>query len=172
MTRIDTEDIEAISLETSEGIPNHPAWPLVIYRQAVDEQTADRIEAQLQSNGWAGTWQNGVFDYHHFHSNACEVLACAAGQATVQFGGPDGPEVEISAGDVAILPPGTGHKRIDADADFLIVGGYPPGQTGYDMFGNEPQRLAEARQNIARTPRPDSDPIAGQDGPLLQLWAE
>ena len=172
MTHIDTEDIETLSLETSEGIPNHPDWPLVIYRRAVKGSSAGQIEAQLQANGWAGTWQNGVFDYHHFHSNASEVLACAAGRATVQFGGPDGPEVEISAGDVAILPPGTGHRRIDADGDFLIVGGYPSDQTDYDMFGNEPERLEEARQNIAKTSRPDSDPIAGQDGLLLEIWAD
>ena len=86
------------------------------------------------------------------------------------LGGPQGAEVRVSAGDVLVLPAGTGHKRISASDDFLVVGAYPPGQEDYDLLRGDPAELAQARQNIERVPIPTTDPVTGLSGLLVTAW--
>jgi uncharacterized protein YjlB len=90
------------------------------------------------------------------------------GKARVQLGGPKGRVLDVKAGDVAILPAGTGHQCLDASDDFLAVGAYPP-DGPYDECKNVEQRKA-AKERIRNTARPVSDPVLGTDGPLLTLW--
>jgi uncharacterized protein YjlB len=118
-----TIHVEAHRLAAAAGFPNNPRLPLLIYRQALrgtDSDAAGEVQVLLESHGWDGSWQNGVFDYHHYHSNTHEVLAVCAGSARVQFGGPAGLVVEVEAGDVAVLPAGTGHKCVESSPDFLV----------------------------------------------------
>ncbi len=168
-TDVANVEVEAINLPPGEDVPNHPRWPLLLYRQAVPHN-AGEVERLIESNKWAGVWRNGVHSYHHFHTTAHEVLAVVAGRATLQFGGENGQAVALSAGDVAILPAGTGHKRLDASNDFLLVGAYPQGQEDYDLQRAPPGDAQ--RKRVARTPRPAADPIFGARGPLMQRWAE
>jgi uncharacterized protein YjlB len=111
-------------------IPNHPRWPLVIYRGAVrlDDafDPAAVFEDLFGSNGWRDSWRDGIYDYVHYHSRIHEVLGIARGQGKVQFGGIKGRTVQMKAGDVAVLPAGTGHQCLSATNDFLVVGAYPP----------------------------------------------
>ena len=83
-----------------DTIPNHPSFPVLIYR-GVD---APDFHALFAENGWGGSWTDGVFDFHHFHSTSHEVLGVAAGDATIELGGPQGSSFEVSAGDVLVLP--------------------------------------------------------------------
>ena len=116
-------------------VPNHPRWPLVIYRGAVDlgegHDPAAVIEDLFEANGWGDTWRDGIYDYVHYHSRIHEVLGIARGKGRVRFGGKKGRIFKLKAGDVAILPAGTGHQCLSADDDFLVVGAYPPAGT-YD----------------------------------------
>jgi mannose-6-phosphate isomerase-like protein (cupin superfamily) len=76
---------------------------------------------------------------------------------------------EVCAGDVVIIPAGVAHKNLGASRDFGVVGAYPAGQD-YDMnYGKHGER-PRVDENIARVPLPESDPVFGSDGPLLNYW--
>lgn len=153
-------------------IPNHPTLPLLVYEDALDSTGPDPAavaETLFRRNGWGGTWRNGIYDFHHFHSTAHEVLAIVRGEATVQLGGEDGITVTVSAGDVLVLPAGTGHKRLRASRDLLVVGAYPPGQD-WDLCRGELGERSQVLENIQAVPLPDTDPVFGDEGPVVSEW--
>ncbi len=153
-------------------IPNSPL-PFCFYRGAVElADSADPaaiFEQLFAANGWGDSWRNGIYDYVHYHSRIHEVLGVARGRARVRFGGDDGKIVEVKAGDVAILPAGTGHQCLGASDDFLVVGAYPPSGT-YDECRGSPAEHARALQTIAKVALPRKDPVYGSEGPLVRLW--
>jgi uncharacterized protein YjlB len=155
-------------------IPNHPSWPFVIYKGVVRlPESLDPgaiFENLFKSNGWNDSWRNGVYDYVHYHSRIHEVLGIARGSGKVQFGGPKGRVVSLKAGDVAILPAGTGHQCLKASDDFLVVGAYPP-NGAYDECTSQDDH-EKAVTAIAKAARPRSDPVYGKDGPLLRAWGK
>jgi uncharacterized protein YjlB len=156
-------------------IPNNPDLPLVLYRTAVRlagaPDPAAVFEQLFVANGWGESWRNGIYDFVHYHSRIHEVLGIARGRARVEFGGPHGEELDLMPGDVAILPPGTGHRCVMASADFLVVGAYPPVGT-YDECRDSAEEHDRAVDAIANTPHPDKDPVYGASGPLWKLWRD
>ena len=104
----------------------------------------------------------------------CDVLApCAleqvisdanAGQikAKLILGGelPGGVEVTVKAGDLAVLPCGTGHCRVSASSDFLVIGAYTLGQE-WDLCRSAPEPAAVDR--MKKLPFP-------AQGALTRTW--
>jgi uncharacterized protein YjlB len=107
-------DIEPLTFTFEDDglVPNNPL-PFLVYKGAVDvanDHPEKTIEGLFGANGWGDMWRNGVYDYLHYHATVHEALGVARGHARVRFGGNCGKEIEIAAGDVAILPAGTGHN--------------------------------------------------------------
>jgi uncharacterized protein YjlB len=154
-------------------IPNNPLLPLLLYRRAIDlSGTPDpepTIEEVFSRNGWGDMWRNGIYPFTHYHSTIHEVLGIARGSAKVRFGGSRGEEIELAAGDVAVLPAGTGHQRLWQSFDLIVIGAYPPTGT-YNLCRGTPPEHARALAEISKVPLPDSDPVFGSHGPLLRLW--
>jgi uncharacterized protein YjlB len=146
-----------------DRIPNHPSFPVLIYH-GVDgvADGPDAARRLFAAHGWGGSWVDGVFDFHHFHSTSHEALAVVAGAATIELGGPQGEAFDVAAGDVLALPAGTGHRRATARDGFTVVGAYPAGQEDYDLLrGDDPDEVAAARERIAALGAPREDPVGG-----------
>jgi len=153
-------------------IPNNPTLPLLVYPGVLEltrfSDPAAAFEALFELNGWSGCWRNGIYDYVHYHSRTHEALGIARGRARVRFGGRGGREIELSAGDAAVLPAGTGHHCLSASPDLLVVGAYPPDGTYDECTGTEDRQ--QALRTISQVPQPDRDPVLGEEGALLQAW--
>lgn len=153
--------------------PNNALLPLLIYPKVIHfgKDDNERIVKEIfESNGWTNSWKDGIYDYHHYHSTAHEVLGIISGSARIQFGGASGISVFLEKGDVVVIPAGVAHKNLDSDDDFLCVGAYPEGQQ-YDMnYGKEGER-PQTDNNIKALPLPEADPIYGMNGPLIKNWA-
>jgi uncharacterized protein YjlB len=163
--------VDALFFEDDGKVPNNPRLPLLVYHDALapDAVSPEACEALFAANDWSGGWRNGIFAQHHYHPDAHEVLGIVRGRARVLFGGPNGRMVEVAAGDVAVLPAGTGHKREDASADLLVIGAYP-GSMDYDTIFADSAAHDRAVVSIARVPLPVRDPVFGDAGPLLARW--
>jgi uncharacterized protein YjlB len=168
---LDLPQVLAFQLRGDDLIPNS-RLPLLIYRHAFNMTGAGDpgvLEKAFQANGWEGCWRNGIYSYHHYHSTAHEVLGVFRGTARVQFGGDRGRTQQLNAGDVVIIPAGVAHKNLESSDDFGVVGAYPAGQEPDMCYGEQGER-PKAGERIARVPIPDTDPVHGALGPLMEHW--
>lgn len=162
------EKTKIIHFKDDGSIPNNPSLAVAIYSGAF-KSNPEKIEETFNNNGWTNSWTGGVFDYHHYHSNTHEVLGVGSGSALLLIGGEQGQQIEVNAGDVAVLPAGTGHKKISTSEDFQIVGAYPGGVSPNKKTGDLDER-PYVLEDIRNTPLPQKDPVYGNEGPLLDEW--
>jgi uncharacterized protein YjlB len=158
----------AILFADDGDIPNN-RLPLILYDGAIDPAKGDpavAFETLFRNNGWSGSWRNGIYPFHHYHSTAHEVLGIAKGRAEVRLGGEGGRTVTVKAGDAVLIPAGVGHKRLSASEDLLVIGAYPGG-TWADLMREGAEDRAGIRARIAALPMPDEDPVGG---PMREMW--
>ena len=155
------EIIKHFIVSPSGNVPNNENLPVILYKGIADfgdREPESVFEEAFAKHNWGNGWRNGVFPHHHYHSNAHEALGFARGSATIQLGGPDGPVVEVEAGDACVIPAGVAHCRLDDAPGFSVVGAYPP-QQGPDVCVAD-----EKTAQIAR----DAEEMGGLDIRLLQ----
>jgi uncharacterized protein YjlB len=153
--------VERHHFAPSGNIPNSEL-PLLLFKGGapVSADGGRDICRLYEKNGWSGTWVYTVYKFWHFHTLGHEALTCVAGGARIGFGGDDGIVAAVEPGDVAIVPAGVGHKRIEASGDFLMAGSYPPGQHGNIVRPGE-MDAASVQREIKRLRLPDTNPITG-----------
>jgi uncharacterized protein YjlB len=159
---------QQLHLKPNGWMPNN-TLPVLLYRNALPAtgDLATTMERLFTANGWPPQWRNGVYTFHHYHSTAHEVLGFAAGHADLVLGGEGGTPVTVHAGDIAVLPAGTGHCRITASDDFLVIGAYPPDEH-WDICRTAATPEVFARMRSVSFPA--SDPVTGATGALPKLW--
>ncbi|MDR7192361.1 cupin domain-containing protein [Luteimonas terrae] len=154
--------IERLVLGPNDWVPNNPSIAVRVYRglHTADGHVPDApaFEHMFGAHGWPPDWRGGVYDDHHYHSTAHEVLGVYAGRARLEIGGPGGKAITLEAGDALLLPAGTGHRCIDADDAFRVIGAYPDGQD-WDLQRAAPDAATRAR--IHALPAPPRDPVDG-----------
>ena len=138
------------------------AWPLLVYAAVLARPTPEAFEALFTRNRWPAAWRDGVFAFHHYHSNSHEVLGIYEGEATVQFGGEGGVQVTAKAGDVVVLAAGTAHKKLASRGALGVVGAYPE--------GSDPDTCRGVPGAILSIALPACDPVFGVAGPLFEQW--
>ncbi|WP_046175309.1 cupin domain-containing protein [Domibacillus indicus] len=161
-------NVKAFRLKDDGEIPNNEKLPVIFYEGIFAENPQD-IEPSFNQHGWTNSWSGGVYDYHHYHTNTHEVLGVQSGTAVALVGGEQGERLELKAGDVLVLPAGTGHKRLDQSPDFSVIGAYPDGKSP-NLKERAPAVRAQSLSEIANVPVPETDPVFGTEGPLLEKW--
>lgn len=130
---------------------------------------ARAVRKLFQENNWTNNWKQGIYTYHHYHSNTHEVLGVCKGETLLQLGGENGISLFIQKGDVLVIPAGVAHMNLGKENEVTCVGGYPDGRD-YDMNYGKPGERPRADHNIASVPLPKTDPVFGKKGGLLQAW--
>lgn len=173
MTLMNTQDasVQALYFEDDGATPNS-RFAVLFYRLKVDPSAdnASAFEWLFAAHQWTPLWRDGIFDYHHFHPNAHEALGIACGRPRLMLGGESGQSVSVEAGDVLVLPAGTGHRCIACSGDFLVVGAYPRGPEDYDIQRSDSAAHPRNLARIAQVPFPEQDPVSGIRGALMTQW--
>ena len=191
-----SESVKHFIVSESGDMPNNGALPVILYKSAADfgdREPESVFEERFAQHNWGNGWRvESIYHFHHFHSDAHEVVGIARGAAKLQIGGPDGPIIEMEAGDAAVIPAGVGHCRLDNAPGLSVVGAYPPEQ-GPDVCVITEEDLQKARDenadadgciirlfgkderdtvraSIDGTTLPPTDPLTGNDGPVMNLW--
>jgi uncharacterized protein YjlB len=160
---------ELLYLRSDGRTPNNPL-PVLLYRQLpLQGDPAEAFERLFASHLWSPRWRSVVYDYPHYHSTAHEAIGVAHGCAGLLLGGEQGQQVVVQAGDALVLPAGTGHCQLEASEDFLVVLAYPLEQEP-DILRPDPATHDAAQARIARVLVPISDPLAGTQGALVDIW--
>ncbi len=165
--------IKTLLLKKNGFFPNNDL-PVLLYQGCIElpkqkNVAAEIIQGIFIKNNWSNTWRNGIFDFHHYHSNTHECMGIASGTAKLILGGPGRRRISIWAGDVLILPAGVGHRCIACSNDFLCVGAYPRGKN-YDTNLGTAEEYKKAAVRIGKLGIPLRDPVFGKEGFLKTYW--
>ena len=153
----------------NDGVIPNNTLPVLMYKNGLNDTVHADLESTFKKNGWKNNWKDIILPYDHFHSNKHEVLGLIKGKARLMMGGKNGQEVIVERGDVIIIPAGVGHYSLDNSIEYQFVGGYPNG-ANWDIKVSLKENEATIMEEIANIPIPNTDPIFGENGPIVDYW--
>jgi len=153
----------------NDGVIPNNTLPVLMYKNGLNDTVQADLESTFKKNGWTNNWKDIILPYDHFHSNTHEVLGLIKGKARLMMGGKNGQEVIVERGDVIIIPAGVGHYSLDNSIEYQFVGGYPNG-ANWDIKVSLKENEATIMEEIANIPIPNTDPIFGENGPIVDYW--
>jgi uncharacterized protein YjlB len=158
-----TYSVESYYLYDDGIFPNNKQFPVVIYRNVLNLPEffpALSVRNLFAYNHWGNSWKDGVYTYHHYHSNTFEVLGIFNGKAQLLFGGDSGIKIRVKKGDVIIIPPGVAHKNLNDKDDISCVGAYP-GSKEFDIHYGKPGERPQTGLNVRKVMAPATHPLFG-----------
>jgi uncharacterized protein YjlB len=161
---MDTKVVQTEVFADDGKFPNS-LFPVIIYKNVFPKHKsgmADEMEALFAEHNWTNSWRDGIYNYHHYHSTAHEVLGISGGMVKLHLGGEQGRVFSLEAGDVVVIPAGVAHKNVH-DSGLEVVGAYYEGRI-WDVLKGEPGERPEADENIFALPAPELDPVFGSRG--------
>jgi uncharacterized protein YjlB len=148
-------------------------FPVLLYRKALRLPLlfpAKKVKQLFTKHNWTNNWRNGIYTYHHYHSNTHEAMGVIKGKTTLILGGENGKQVLLQKGDIIVIPAGVAHKNLGREKDVICVGGYPEGKD-FDMNYGDPGERPGTDKNIRLVHLPSAGPLLGERDPLLNIWA-
>lgn len=172
LTPLSSLRISAHYIPSHAQLPNTTphGHPLLIYHSCFPQSTSpSAIESHLPLHGITPQWRYTMYSTSHYHSTTHEILCIIRGRALLLFGGESNPgkvEVDVSVGDVVVVPAGVAHRLLkDREGGFEMVGSYPRGCSWDMCYGKAgEEQKAEA---VGRVEWLEKDPMYGDDGPVL-----
>jgi uncharacterized protein YjlB len=155
-----------------DGVFPNSRLPILLYPNVLDLPSffpTHPVRELFKENNWTNNWRQGIYTYHHYHSTSHEVLGICHGETALLLGGENGITIFVQKGDVLVIPAGVAHINLGKEKDVICLGGYPEGRE-YDMNYGEPDERPKADHNIAALPIPETDPVFGKNGGLLNIW--
>jgi uncharacterized protein YjlB len=156
------------------GVFPNSVLPVLLYKHSLDLPVffaSTALKNLFRKNGWTNSWRNGIYTYHHYHSNTHEVCGVCRGKTQLQLGGDDGVILAAEKGDVIVIPAGVAHKNLGKEKDVICVGGYPNGKN-FDMNYGKPGERPVTDNNIASLHVPVTDPVMGANQGVPKIWGE
>ncbi len=83
MKRNTNPHIKTLTFKKNNFFPNS-ALPVLICQKAIElpkqkHVAGDMLQTIFTKNKWGNSWGNGIYDFHHYHSNTHECMGIAAG---------------------------------------------------------------------------------------------
>ncbi|PSN60161.1 hypothetical protein BS50DRAFT_210709 [Corynespora cassiicola Philippines] len=168
---------EQYHLRRTTNVPNNPL-PALIYRDVLPKSLdPEQIKDLCEANGWEKRGEWGAITTAHFHPNTHECYAIWRGKSRLVLGRPkgddsdDGAEIDVSAGDVVVVPAGVSHRSLTSSDGYRYIGVYPKAAPKWrNIFCKGEEPIEKLEEEISKVGLPDSDPVYGLDGPLPQIW--
>ena len=155
-----------------DGLVPNNILPLVIYKRAIELAGGDparAIDELFRANGWDQRWRDGIFDYQHYHATCTRRSASRAATRWCCSAASTARRSSSTPATSRSCPPA---PATSASSPAMISAWSAPTRPAkpWRSLARPRRTYRRAMETIPLVLPPPSDPVFGQDGPLLRLW--
>ncbi|KAB2576678.1 putative cupin domain protein [Lasiodiplodia theobromae] len=163
--------------EPTSDTPNS-VMPVLVYRNAFSTtMPIGEVRNILHTNRWlpdpiaetnkTPLFQSTTHELHAVVRGRCQLLV-----GGTQYGPPPGMMIYLSAGDMVVYPAGVSHCVVNSE-NFEFITFRPERSNKRDNVeprAFSPKEMKGLQKNISKVVCPKYDPLAGKEGPLVEIW--